>query len=85
MTGSRYHVFLSYNEQHRPAVEELAKWLVREGLMPFFDWWHLIPGTPRQEALEDALIASDSCAVVLGAGEDGIGPWQEVQANQEHY
>ena len=54
MTGSRYryHVFLSYNEQHRPAVEELARWLVHEGLTPFFDWWDLIPGEPRQEALD---------------------------------
>jgi hypothetical protein len=78
MAGSQYHVFLAYNEQHRPAVEELARWLVREGLSPFFDQWGLIPGLPRQEALERALIASVSCAVVLGAGEDGIGPWQEV-------
>ena len=79
MASSRYHVFLSYNEQHRPAVEELARWLVREGLTPFFDWWDLIPGEPRQKALERALIDSASCAVVLGAGEDGIGPWQEVE------
>ena len=79
MAGSRYHVFLSYNEQHRLAVEELARWLVREGLTPFFDWWELIPGEPRQEALERALKDSASCAVMLGAGEDGIDPWQEVE------
>ena len=78
MASRRYHVFLSYNEQHRPAVDELARWLVREGLKPFFDSWDLIPGEPRQEALENALIASSTCAVVLGAGEDGIDPWQEV-------
>src|SRR3954463_12050478 len=79
ISDSLYHVFLSYNEQHRPAVEELALWLVREGLTPFFDWWDLIPGTEWQPERERALADSASCVVVLGAGEHGIGPWQGVE------
>src|SRR3954447_24686949 len=79
MAGENYHVFLSYNERHRPAVEELARWLVREGLRPFLDWWDLVPGEPAQEGRERALAGSASCAVVLGAGEDGVGPWQGAE------
>jgi hypothetical protein len=35
MAGYRYHVFLSHSSTDKPAVEELARWLVREGLTPF--------------------------------------------------
>jgi hypothetical protein len=33
--------------------------------LPFLDKWHLIPGDPWQEALEEALDASRTCAVFL--------------------
>jgi hypothetical protein len=42
MHGFRYHVFLSHSSSDKPAVEELALWLVREGLTPFFDKWDLV-------------------------------------------
>lgn len=79
MTRKSYHVFLSYDERHRTAVEELARWLVREGLTPFFDWWDLVPGEPKLEARERALADSACCAVILGAGEPGVDPWPAVQ------
>ena len=43
-SSSRYDVFLSYSSDDKPAVEELALWLVREGSTPFLDKWHLVPG-----------------------------------------
>ena len=51
----RYDVFLSHNGADKPAVEELARRLVQAGLSPFLDIWHLVPGEPFQEAIEEAL------------------------------
>ena len=48
-----------------------------QGLRPFLDKWHLIPGAPWQEALEEALDRSGTCAVFLGAG--GLGPWENEE------
>ena len=51
-----YDVFLSHSGPDKPAVEELARRLMRKGIEPFLDKWNLIPGDPWQEALEEALI-----------------------------
>ncbi len=73
-----YDVFLSYASADKPAVEALARKL-RDGqrLRPFFDDWDLIPGMPWQEALEEALSASRTCAVFLGPA--GLGPWHNSE------
>jgi hypothetical protein len=39
----RYHVFLSHNSADKPAVEELARRLVKESIQPWLDTWNLIP------------------------------------------
>ena len=62
----RYHVFLSHASADKPAVEHLARRLREEGIEPFLDKWHLIPGEPWQEALEEALDQSRTCAVFIG-------------------
>ena len=67
-----YDVFLSHASD-KPEVEALARRLREDGLEPFLDKWHLIPGQPWQEAIEDALEASRTCAVFVGRGQ---GPWQ---------
>ena len=72
-----YDVFLSHSSQDKPAVEELARRLKRRKLKPFLDKWHLVPGEPWQEALEEALDQSQTFAVFLGPG--GIGPWQNEE------
>lgn len=73
----RYDVFLSHNSADKAAVETLAQQLRQAGLSPFLDRWHLIPGEPWQETLEQALEASHTCAVFLGAS--GIGPWENEE------
>src|SRR5262245_34046890 len=75
--AGRYHVFLSHSGADKPAVEDLALRLRQEGVEPWLDKWHLIPGDPWMRALEDALDASDSCAVFVGPG--GLGPWQNEE------
>src|SRR3954447_10647836 len=73
----RYDVFLSHSSADKPAVEKLARKLLDAGLSPFLDKWNLVPGEPWQEALEEALDSSRTCAVFLGPS--GIGPWQNEE------
>jgi hypothetical protein len=72
-----YDVFLSHNSQDKPQVEALAQRLSERGLTPFLDRWCLIPGEPWQEAIEEALLASASCAVFIGPGD--ISPWHNEE------
>ena len=73
-----YDVFLSYNSADQEAVELIARRLREEaGLEPFLDRWHLVPGEPWQEAIEEALDASRSCAVFLGPA--GLGTWENEE------
>jgi tetratricopeptide (TPR) repeat protein len=72
-----YDVFLSHNSQDKPQVEALAHRLEKRGLVPFLDRWCLVPGEPWQEAIEEALRASASCAVFLGASD--ISPWHNEE------
>ena len=79
----RYDVFLSHNSADKPLVERLARKLRDVGLSPFLDKWHLIPGEAWQEALEEALDQSQTCAVFLGP--EGIRAWhnEELRAALE--
>lgn len=72
-----YDVFLSHHSSDKPVVEMLAVRLEEARLKPFLDKWHLVPGAPWQEELEDALDKSASCAVFLGP--QGIGAWQNEE------
>jgi len=73
----RFDVFLSHSSADKPAVEHLGHKLREVGIEPFLDKWHLVPGEPWAEALEDALDQSRTCAVFLGPG--GIGAWQNEE------
>ncbi len=72
-----FDVFLSHNSADKPAVEELARRLVKAGLRPWLDTWNLIPGQPWQAAIEEALRACAACAVFIGPS--GAGPWQNEE------
>jgi len=72
-----YDVFLSYNSADKPAIEELARRLAREGIRPWLDRWHLIPGEPWQEAVEEALEQSETVAVFVGPS--GVSPWHNEE------
>lgn len=74
-------VFLNYAEENRDLVEALALRLKADARLSFwFAPWHSIPGQPRQEQMEEALRAADSCAVFVG-GED-IQGWQSEQMRE---
>jgi hypothetical protein len=72
-----YDVFLSHSSVDKPAVEAIARRLRDAGLNPFLDRWHLVPGEPWQEALEEALDASSTCAVFIGPS--GPAPWENEE------
>src|SRR6516165_219371 len=72
-----FHVFLSHSSADKPAVEEMARRLEREGIKTWLDKWHLIPGAPWQPAIENALAESETCAVFVGPS--GVGPWQNEE------
>jgi hypothetical protein len=75
---STYDVFLCHNSADKEAVEVLARRLQEEaGLCPFLDQWHLVPGEPWQEALEEALDLSTTVAVILGSS--GVSPWHNEE------
>ncbi len=77
MDPAAFHVFLSHNSADKPAVEELAFRLRKEGVEPWLDKWNLIPGAPWQPAIEDALEDCATCAVFVGPS--GLGPWQNEE------
>jgi hypothetical protein len=61
----RFHVFLSHSSADKPAVEELARWLAKEGIETWLDKCNLIPGDPWQPAIEKALANSETCALFV--------------------
>ncbi len=72
-----YDVFLSHSSADKPAVEEVARKLRKEGIEPFLDKWHLIPGELWQPALEKGLRNSRACIIFVGS--EGIGPWHRQE------
>src|SRR5215207_9012930 len=71
----RYDVFLSHASADKPAVEHLAYKLRADGVEPFLDKWHLVPGERWIRGLDDALAHSSSVAVFIGARSGG-GAWR---------
>jgi hypothetical protein len=49
-----FHVFLSHSSADKPAVEQLASRLAKEGIRAWLDKWHLIPGNLWQRDIEKA-------------------------------
>ncbi len=78
MRRYEYDVFLSHTDADREIVRQIGERLRRVyRLRVFLDEWHLVPGEPWQEAVEDALANSRSCAVFLGPS--GVGPWENEE------
>ncbi|MEO1528525.1 MAG: toll/interleukin-1 receptor domain-containing protein [Planctomycetota bacterium] len=78
--SDQFDVFLCHNSKDKPAVEDIANKLVERGLKPWLDKWHLRPGFPWQEELEEQIENVKAAAVFVGPS--GFGPWhaQEQKA-----
>jgi DNA polymerase III delta prime subunit len=75
-----FDVFLCHNSEDKPAVREICRTLVSEGIKPWLDEEQIQPGTTWQTALGEQIKSIKSAAVFVG--NSGIGPWQdeEIQA-----
>ena len=75
-----FDVFLCHNSEDKPAVQQIAQKLVKEGIKPWLDEEQIRPGTTWQTALGEQIKNIKSAAVFVG--DSGIGPWQseEIQA-----
>src|SRR5215211_460871 len=73
-----YDAFLSFNNQDRPAVEQIANWLTAcAQLQVWIYTWNVLPGDAWQEEIEKALDRSKCCVVFVG--DNKIGPWQNEE------
>jgi hypothetical protein len=70
-----FDVFLCHNSDDKPAVREIARMLVKEGIKPWLDEEQIRPGTSWQKALRQQIESIKSAAVLLG--ESDVGPWQD--------
>lgn len=75
-----FDVFLCHKGEDKPAVREISKKLVKEGIKPWLDEEQIRPGTSWQPVLGEQIKKINSAAVFVG--NSGIGPWQdeEIQA-----
>jgi hypothetical protein len=71
-------LFLSYHWRDHAVIEALAHRLTERGLRVFLARWHLFPGKPWRQALEERI--GDAGAVAVMVGSSGLGPWQQREA-----
>src|SRR5215208_2394025 len=69
-----HDVLLCYNRNDADVVRNIAVRLQREGILPWFDEWDLMPSDDWIEALERVIKKLRVAAVLVG--RSGLGPWQ---------
>lgn len=72
-----FDVFLCHNTANKQAVRAIGDQLKERGLKPWLDVEQLRPGFPWQRALEAQIEKIRAVAVFVG--QDGIGPWQDLE------
>ncbi|MBK6668826.1 MAG: toll/interleukin-1 receptor domain-containing protein [Actinobacteria bacterium] len=73
-----HDVFISYSSVDNELAQRLAEHLEDiDGIRPFVDRWHLVPGETAQERLEEVLASVPAVAVLVG--DEGLGPWQDEE------
>ena len=72
-----FDVFLAYHSEDKDAVRQLADHLRSNGINPWVDDEQIPPGRWFQDAIEHAIGAVKSAAIVLGP--TGLGRWQLVE------
>ncbi|MER0203595.1 MAG: toll/interleukin-1 receptor domain-containing protein [Nitrosomonas sp.] len=79
MTDNPPDAFLSHHSADKPAVERIAAALQKQGLSCFLDKWEIAPGDEWLRNLEQGL--RNSRFIVIFFGPDGIGPYQQAEAD----
>jgi hypothetical protein len=76
-SAKTFDVFLAHNSDDKDEIEVIATHLLKKGLKPWFDHWHLPPGRLFQAELERVLPSVHAIAVFVG--ESGVGPWEALE------
>ena len=79
MTDYSNDAFLSHNGADKPSVEIIAAALEKQGVKCFLDKWDILPGDQWMRNLENEL--SGSRTVLIFFGTNGIGPYQQAEAD----
>ncbi len=75
-----YDVFMSYNVADEKAVEQIARQLIANGIMPWLFKWDEVKGHPFQHEITDA-IKHCKLAGAIFQGDSGAGPWQKEEVD----
>lgn len=71
----KFDVFLSYNSQDSPTVEQIFRQLEAQGIRVWLDLREVRPGMPWQKVLEEQVAGIGAIAIFVGP--NGINPWQD--------
>ena len=71
---------MCHNSEDKPAVREIARMLVKEGIKPWLDEEQIRPGTSWQTALGEQIESIKSAAVFVGENGHWSLAGQEIQA-----
>jgi hypothetical protein len=72
-----FHVFLCHNSEDKPAVREIARQLVKEGIEPWLDEEQVRPGKLWQSEIGQQIKNIKSAAIFVGTNV--LGPWQDLE------
>ena len=72
-----FDVFLCHNSEDKPAVREICRRLVSEGIKPWLDEEQIQRGTTWQTAVGEQTESIKSAAIFVSDG--GLGPWQDQE------
>lgn len=72
-----FDAFLAHNSKDKDQVEIVGRRLKSRGLYPWFDKEQVAPGTPFQDAIQQALPKVKSAVIFIG--RQGIGQWQQME------
>jgi hypothetical protein len=78
--NAEYDVFLSYSRVDELEVEEIAKKLIKIGILPWFDRWELMPGSNWRDVLSNILANVKAVAIFIGNNQ--YGSWTELETRE---
>jgi hypothetical protein len=76
-SDERFDVFLCHNSTDKPAIRNINKALLRNGVRTWLDEQQLPPGRVWQSLLEEQIETISTVAIFVGPS--GIGPWQNAE------
>jgi len=70
-----FDIFLSYNREDVERVKDIAVYLKKHNIYPWFDKWEILGGCKFQDKMEQAIKTINAVAIFIG--EHGQSTWQK--------